>query len=328
MPAPNRPEASPTVTDPNDELELDHPPEKRPPFFEQLAARCEATGSSLCIGLDPDPRRIPKYLGSGPEAIFNFCAEIVAATADSAAAFKPNVAFFESIGVEGMHVLDQIVRLVPDGIPVILDAKRGDIDSTAAHYARALFDGLRAGAVTVNPYMGHDSLVPFLERKDRGVYILCLTSNPGAREFQLHDDLYLRVARKVVDWNKDGNCGLVVGATKPQYLSSILSVAPDVPLLIPGLGTQGGDLETIMHTAPGLPLHRLLFNVSRSIIFASNDNTFVHQARVAARYYANRIQNAREKTLAGMESSASEAMGSEPTPSESAVGKALDDTVT
>jgi orotidine-5'-phosphate decarboxylase len=272
------------------------PPQPRT-FFEKLAARCEALQSSLCIGLDPDPRRIPKCLGSGPEAIFNFCVEIVEATADSASAFKPNLAFFESIGVEGMNVLEQTLKAIPAEIPVILDAKRGDIGTTARHYAHALFDRLGAGAVTINPYMGHDSLEPFLERADCGVYVLCLTSNPGAKDFQLQNDLYLRVARKVADWNEHRNCGLVVGATKPQYLASILSLVPDMPLLIPGLGAQGGDLDTIMHTAPGLPLHQLLFNVSRSIIYAGDDSTFGHQARVAARYYANRIESAREKTL-------------------------------
>ena len=271
----------------------------RPPFFERLAERCRKTQSSLCIGLDPDPRRIPKHLGHGPESIYNFCVEIIEATADSAAAFKPNLGFFESIGVEGWNVLEQVLRAMPPDVPVILDAKRGDIGSTARHYAHALFDRMGAGAVTVNPYMGLDSVEPFLEHRNCGVYLLCLTSNPGAKDFQLHDDLYLRVARKTVDWNKHGNCGLVVGATKPQYLSSILAVAPELPLLIPGLGAQGGDLETIMHTAPGLPLHHLLFNVSRSILYASNDHTFGHQARMAARYYANRIQTVREKTLEG-----------------------------
>jgi orotidine-5'-phosphate decarboxylase len=288
------------VTPPNGENEAQALESKPRTFFEQLAARCEQTQSSLCIGLDPEPRRIPKCLGSGAEAIFNFCVGIIEATADNAAAFKPNLAFFESIGVEGMHVLDQVLRAIPSDVPVILDAKRGDIGSTARHYAHALFDRLRAGAVTVNPYLGHDGLEPFLEHERNGVYILCLTSNPGAKDFQLQDDLYLRVARKVTDWNTHGNCGLVVGATKPQYLSGILAVAPGVPLLIPGLGAQGGDLETIMQAAPGLPLHHLLFTVSRSILYASSDNTFAHQARVAARYYANRIQTAREKTQSGV----------------------------
>jgi orotidine-5'-phosphate decarboxylase len=265
-------------------------------FFEALAERCETIQSSLCIGLDPDPRRLPRHLGGGPESMFKFCVEIVEATADSAAAFKPNLAFFESIGVEGWHVLDQVLHAIPDGIPVILDAKRGDIGSTAGHYARALFERLRGDAVTVNPLMGHDAVLPFSQHERHGVYLLCLTSNPGAKDFELTDDLYLKIARKAVVWNEHKNLGLVVGATKPQFLTSILSVAPEMPLLIPGLGTQGGDLDAIMTAAPGLPRHQLLFNVSRSILYAADDGSFGRQARVAARYYANRINSSREKT--------------------------------
>lgn len=267
-------------------------------FFSQLAKRCDSIESSLCVGLDPDPTRIPRHLGVGPQAVYKFCVEVIEATADCAAAFKPNIAFFESIGVEGWHVLDQVLRAIPDEVPVILDAKRGDIGSTATHYARSIFDRLRAGAITVNPYMGVDSVEPFLERGDRGVYILTLTSNAGATDFQLPGDLYLRVARKVKEWNTRGNCGMVVGATKPQYLTSILSVAPDIPMLIPGLGTQGGDLEAILGAAPGLPRHHLLFNVSRSIIYAADDTGFGRQARVAARYYCDKINKTREKVQA------------------------------
>ena len=266
-------------------------------YFEVLAQRCEAIQSSLCVGLDPDPRRLPRHLGRGPEAVYKFCVEIIEATADCAVAFKPNLAFFESLGVEGWNVLDQALKAVPREIPVILDAKRGDIGSTARHYARALFERLRGDAATVNPYMGLDSVEPFLEFAPRGVYILCLTSNPGAADFELHQDLYLKVARKAVEWNTRGNCGLVVGATKPQFLQSILAVAPNLPLLIPGLGTQGGDLEAIMNAAPGLPRHHLLFNVSRSILFAADDASFGRQARVAARYYREKINKERSKAL-------------------------------
>jgi orotidine-5'-phosphate decarboxylase len=266
-------------------------------FFDTLAARCEAIQSSLCIGLDPDPRRIPKHLGSGPEAVYRFCAEVIEATADAAAAFKPNLAFFESIGIEGWNVLDQVIDHIPKEVPVILDGKRGDIGSTALHYARALFERLRASAVTVNPYLGSDAVEPFLEFEGRGVYILCLTSNPGALDFQLHHDLYLQVARKVREWNTRGNCGLVVGATKAQLLTNVTTIAPDLPMLIPGLGAQGGDLEAMMTAAPGRPRHHLLFNVSRSIIFAADDASYGRQARVAARYYANRINTARDKTM-------------------------------
>ena len=265
------------------------------PFFTALARRCEEIQSSLCIGLDPDPRRLPRHLGTGPEATYRFCTEIIDATADAAAAFKPNLAFFESIGIEGWHLLDQILQTVPKGVPVILDAKRGDIGSTARHYARSLFDRLRGDAVTLSPYMGFDSIEPFMDNDQRGVYVLCLTSNPGSRDFQLHDDMYLRVARKVKEWNTKGNLGMVVGATRPQYLASILAVAPDIPLLVPGLGAQGGDLETLLTAAPGLPRHQLLFNVSRSILFASEEADFGRQARLAARYYCDRINAARDK---------------------------------
>ena len=138
---------------------------------------------------------------------------------------------------------------------------------------------------------------PFLEFENQGIYILCLTSNPGAADFQLHQDLYLKVARKVKQWNTRGNCGMVVGATKPQYLTSILAIAPDIPLLIPGLGTQGGDLEAILTAAPNLPRHHLLFNVSRSIIFAADDASFGRQARVVARYYQDMINKTRDKVM-------------------------------
>jgi orotidine-5'-phosphate decarboxylase len=272
-------------------------PQEGQSFFDQLRDRCATRESSLCIGLDPDPRRLPKHLGSGPEAVYKFCIEIIEATADSAAAFKPNSAFFESLGVEGLNVLEQVLAAVPSEVPVILDCKRGDIGSTAQHYARAAFDRMRADAVTISPYMGFDAVEPFLEYEHKGTYILCLTSNPGANDFQLQDELYLKVARKVKLWNTRGNCGMVVGATKPQYLTSIIAVAPDIPLLIPGLGAQGGDLESIMAAAPGLPRHQMLFNVSRSILYAADDASFGRQARVAARYYCNRINTAREKTI-------------------------------
>jgi orotidine-5'-phosphate decarboxylase len=271
-------------------------------FFERLAERCEAAETSLCVGLDPDPRRIPRHLGSGPESIFKFCVEIIEATADQAAAFKPNMAFFESFGVDGWHVLEQVLDAVPKEVPVILDAKRGDIGTTARHYARALFERLRADAVTINPYMGFDSVEPFLEYEKRGIYILCLTSNPGAADFQLQNDLYLQVVRKVAKWNTRGNCAMVVGATRPAMLRAIATLAPGVPMLIPGLGAQGGDLDGIMGAAPPAGRHDLLFNVSRSIIYAADDPTFGRQARQAARFYCRLINEAREKALEGSKS--------------------------
>ncbi len=255
-------------------------------YFKKLAARCDAAGSSLCIGVDPDPRRIPKTLGKpGPETIYKFCAEVIEATAEYAAAFKPNLAFFESIGVEGWNVLEQSLAHVPADVPVILDAKRGDIGTTAAHYARSLFDKLKGDAATVNPYMGSDAVEPFLEHENKGTYLLCLTSNKGALDFQVPGDFYLKVARKAAEWNTRGNVGLVVGATRPQMIMGILAVAPDLPMLVPGLGAQGGDLAEIMATVPRMPRHRMLFNVSRSIIFAGEGNDFAHAARKSAKTY-------------------------------------------
>jgi orotidine-5'-phosphate decarboxylase len=265
-------------------------------YFEKLANRCQAIDSSLCVGLDPDTRRLPTKMGSGPEAVYRFCVDIIEATADFAAAFKPNIAFFESIGVEGWHVLSQVMEAIPREIPVIIDAKRGDIGSTAQHYARSIFERLKADAVTVNPFMGHDSVDPFLAYERRGVYLLCLTSNHGAHDFQLHDDLYLRVAQKANDWNEKKNIGLVVGATKPKHLAEVQRVSPDLPILIPGLGAQGGDLEELLNSASKVPRHHMLFNVSRSIIFVSQGADFGHSARKAAIYYRDMINKAREMT--------------------------------
>lgn len=265
-------------------------------YFDKLAARSRAVDSSLCVGLDPDPRRLPPKLGNGPEGIYRFCVEVIEATSDYAAAFKPNIAFFESIGIEGWHVLLQVLEHVDNAIPVIIDAKRGDIGSTALHYARSIFDRLKADAVTVSPFLGHDSLEPFLSYEHKGIYILCLTSNSGAKDFQLHGDLYLRVAKKARDWNKAKNIGLVVGATKPKQLAEVQRVSPELPILIPGLGAQGGDLDELLATAADAPRHHMLFNVSRSILFASQGSDYGRAARKAALYYRDMINKTREGT--------------------------------
>ena len=266
-----------------------------PTYFERLAARCEAAGTSLCIGLDPEPDRMPRHLPRTPEGIYRFLAEIIEATAEYAAAFKPNIAFFESIGVEGYQVLSQSLRHVPPSIPVIIDAKRGDIGSTGRHYARALFERLRADAVTINPYMGSDSVKPFLERAQKAAYLLCLTSNPGAADFQLKNDLYLRVARKASDWNRRGNVGLVVGATQLRFLPSIHAVAPELPLLMPGVGAQGGEPERVVETLPRLARHQMLFNVTRTVIYAGSGADFARVARQAACEQNDRIEAARRQ---------------------------------
>lgn len=220
--------------------------------MQRLRARWQA-GTLLCVGLDPELERLPEaaHRSSVEDTLVAFNAAIVEATADLVCAFKPNAAFYEAHGPEGARALARTVALVHErapGVPVLLDAKRGDMANTSRLYARAVFDAYGADAVTVQPYQGQEALQPFIERGDRGVFVLCRTSNPGAGELQdllvEGEPLYLRVARRVADeWNARGNCGLVVGATWSEELHAIRAVAPELPILVPGIGAQGGDLE-------------------------------------------------------------------------------------
>ncbi|MEW5994961.1 MAG: orotidine-5'-phosphate decarboxylase, partial [Candidatus Zixiibacteriota bacterium] len=202
--------------------------------------------SLICLGLDLDPKRMPTNFTKTAKGMFDFASRMIDATTDLVCAYKPNLAFYESLGSEGLSLLRQITVRIPNDMPVILDGKRGDIGNTAAHYADAMFNKLGADWVTLNPYMGYDSLRPFLEYKDKGVFVLCLTSNTGAKDFQLltidGKPLYQVVAEKVVYWNKDHNCGLVVGATAPDQLRELRHLVGDMPILIPGVGAQGGSL--------------------------------------------------------------------------------------
>ena len=219
--------------------------------------------------------------------MYRFCHDIVAATHDVVAAFKPNIAFFEAMGTGGIEVLARIMTLSPSTL-WILDAKRGDIGNTAAAYAIAAFDHLHADAITLNPYLGGDSLEPFLTRSDRGSFLLCRTSNPGSKDLQelvLADGrpLYQAVAQTAQDaWNTHNNVGLVVGATQPAALVAVRAICPDLPILLPGVGAQGGDLATAVQA--GVDRHRrgLLVNVSRSVLYAANDRSYAHAARTEA----------------------------------------------
>ena len=241
-------------------------------FAERLARAQQSSGSLVCVGLDPDPSKLPKDLGAQP--LFAFDRRIVDATADIAAAYKPQIAFYSALGAEAELVAS--IRYIRERAPaalVILDAKRGDIGNTAEAYAREAFDRYGADAVTVNPYMGEDSVRPFLARPDRAAILLCRTSNPGAEDFQdlLVDGLplYRRVAqRAAAHWNTHGNLMLVVGATYPREMADLRTAHPEVPFLVPGIGAQGGDLDAIL--AAGLDAHGagLLISSSRSIIFA------------------------------------------------------------
>ncbi|MBD3331695.1 orotidine-5'-phosphate decarboxylase [candidate division GN15 bacterium] len=239
--------------------------------------------SMVCVGLDLDPKRMPSGMSNDIKSMYSFAHKIIQETSDIVCAYKPNLAFFESLGADGMSLLKVIIERIPDEIPVILDAKRGDIGNTATHYAQALFDRLGGDWVTLNPYMGYDTLRPFLEYKDKGVFILCLTSNTGARDFQMLESdgkpLYQHVAEKVAYWNKDQTCGLVVGATQPEQLERIRSIAGEMPLLIPGVGAQGGSLEKAARLGTDNFRKLALINVSRSVLYASSGEDFATKAR-------------------------------------------------
>lgn len=253
--------------------------------------------SMICLGLDLDPRRMPQEYTRSIKGFFDFAQRIINATSDLVCAYKPNLAFYESLGADGISLLKLIVDRIPDEIPVILDAKRGDIGNTAAHYATALYDRWGASWVTLNPYMGYDSLRPFLEHKDKGVFILCLTSNPGSRDFQMANvdgkPLFRLVAEKVAYWNKDNNCGLVVGATQPEHLREIRIVAQDMPLLIPGVGAQGGSLETAALSGTDNFRKLAIINVSRSVLYASKGEDFAQQARLELKKLRDAVNNLR-----------------------------------
>lgn len=230
-------------------------------FFEALEQRAKQVDSLLCVGIDPR--------GTDPRTIREECFRLVDATAEYACAFKPNSAFFEALGADGMTVLRDVIARVPGGIPVILDAKRGDIADTAEAYATAAFDRLGARAITLNPYLGGEALTPFLSRSERGAFVLCKSSNPGADEFQALrvDDvsLFEAVARHAQEWNTHGNVGLVVGATDPEALARVRTAAPGLWFLVPGIGAQGGDLQASLEAGLRPDGLGMLINVSRAI---------------------------------------------------------------
>lgn len=243
----------------------------------------EKNKSMICLGLDLDPKRMPPDHASSIKGMFDFAHRMIEATSDQVCAYKPNMAFYERLGSDGWSLLRQIIERIPEDVTVILDGKRGDIGNTAMHYAKSLFGEMKADWVTLSPYMGYDSMRPFLEYKDNGVFILCLTSNPGSKDFQLLNvegsPLYKIVAEKVAYWNKDNNCGLVVGATHPDQLKEVRSVAGDMPLLIPGVGAQGGSLETAVIDGTNSFRSLAVINVSRSVLYASTGPNFAEKAR-------------------------------------------------
>jgi orotidine-5'-phosphate decarboxylase len=261
-------------------------------FREKLLAAARRNDSLLCIGLDVDPRRVPPGLLEGPGWIEAFNRGIVEATGDLVCAYKPNLAFYEALGLDGWEGLRRTLAAIPPDIPVIADAKRGDIGSTSEAYARALFDELGFDATTLTPYVGLDGLEPFLRYDERGLLILCKTSNPGSGDFQdlivewrgRRLPLYQVVAEKVVEWNRQGSgqCGLVVGATYPSQLREIRGLAPDLPILIPGVGAQSGSLEQAVNLGTDARGELAIVNVGRSILFASGGPDWQEAARAEA----------------------------------------------
>jgi orotidine-5'-phosphate decarboxylase len=256
-------------------------------FHAQLERSWTTANSLLCVGLDPDPDRYPGVLAGSRDATYEFCKAIVDATADLVCAFKPQIAYFASQRAEdALERICAYIRATYPDVTLVLDAKRGDIGPTAEHYAREAFDRYGAHAVTVNPYLGTDSALPFLERGG-GVIALCRTSNPGGDDLQSLDcegePLYIRTARMVADsWSRHGDCGLVVGATYPGELSHVREVAPTIPILVPGIGAQGGDPQAAVKAGARDDGRGLMISSSRAVIYASSDDDFADAARAAA----------------------------------------------
>ncbi len=254
-----------------------------------LADRWARSDSLLCVGLDPDPTRLPASLSGDPTPVFSFCRAIVDATADLVCAFKPQIAYFASQRAE--EQLEALIRHIHarhPGIPVVLDAKRGDIGSTAEQYATELFERFGADAVTLNPYMGTDSITPYFQWPDRGVILLCRTSNPGGADLQSlevggGERLYERVARLARErWNPNGQTALVVGATVPAELRRVREIVGDMPLLVPGIGAQGGDIDATVAAGRRADGRGMMVNSSRAILYAGGGEDFAQAARRAA----------------------------------------------
>jgi orotidine-5'-phosphate decarboxylase len=265
-------------------------------FNEKLQKITLKNRSLVCVGLDPDAKLMPEKVG-----IFEFNKAIIEATSDLVCAYKPNLAFYEARGDEGMEALKRTLKCIPADIPVIADGKRADIGNTSRAYAVALFDILGFDAATVNPYLGFDAIEPFLQYKDKNIIILCRTSNAGAKDFQSllcqtpggMRPLYEIVADKARQWNVNQNIGLVVGATYPEELKTIRGMVPDMPLLIPGIGAQGGDVAVTVKYGVSPQGDKAIINSSRGIIHVSKGRDFAEAARRAAQTLRDEINRCR-----------------------------------
>jgi orotidine-5'-phosphate decarboxylase len=268
-------------------------------FLERLSARWGAQRTLLCVGLDPDPARLPPHLAGRADALYLFCRDIVDATADLVCAFKPQAAYFAANRAEDQ--LEAVINHVRErhrDVPVILDAKVGDIGSTAEQYAREVFERYNADAVTLSPLMGFDSIEPFLRHPMHGAFLLCRTSNAGGSQLQMLDvggeRLFERIARMAVtEWNVNGQLGLVVGATYPKELARVRTIAAHLPLLVPGIGAQGGDIDATLRAGLDANGAGLVINSSRAILYAGSGESFAEHARRAAIEMRDRIEAVR-----------------------------------
>jgi orotidine-5'-phosphate decarboxylase len=275
-------------------------------FIDNLASSWARSGSLVCVGLDPEIERFPRHIAAQPSPIFQFNKAIIDATADLVCAYKPQFAHYAAYEAEDQleRTIEYIHRNYP-GIPVILDAKRGDVGNTAERYAIEAFERYGADAVTVNPYLGSDSLEPFLKHEDKGVIILCRTSNPGARDLQDLDvggrKLYHVVAERAArEWNSRGNCLLVVGATYPRELAEVRELAGALPFLVPGVGAQGGDIALAVSNGQTADGAGLIMSSSRGVLYASSGDDFTAAARSATQALRDQINASRVRSAASL----------------------------
>jgi orotidine-5'-phosphate decarboxylase len=269
-------------------------------FKEAIRFFWEKNNSLVCVGLDPDINKLPAHIRKMDKPILEFSMAVIDATADLVCAYKPQIAYYSSVRAEDQleKTIEYIHKNHP-GIPIILDAKRGDIGSTADMYAKEAFERYQADAVTVNPYMGGDTLEPFLNYKDKGIIILCRTSNPGARDIQDlvsgGEKIFRIIAGKASrEWNYNGNVALVVGATYPDELKEVRAIAGDMPLLVPGIGAQGGDVEKAVKNGCDVNGAGMIINSSRGIIYAGSGVDFAEAVRAAAIGLRDEINKYRE----------------------------------
>lgn len=270
-------------------------------FLQKLEAAISKNNSLLCVGLDPDIEKLPVHLKQNGSPLFEFNKAIIDRTYNLVCSYKLQVAYYSAEGLPGLQQLIDSINYIkttyPD-LPIILDAKRADIGNTSAQYAKEAFDVFAVDAVTVNPYLGYDGIQPFLDYKDKGIIILCRTSNPGSENFQdliaFNEPLYIKVAKKIVDWNEEhGNCLMVVAATYPEEMRSIRELAKNMFFLVPGIGAQGGDLERTLQAGLRPDGSGLIIHSARGIIYASDKADFAEKARDEAEKLRSQINKYR-----------------------------------